>query len=250
MRLGTRIFLCYLAIVVLCFYYPVNWMWGNLRVRYLEGVEDPLVDQANILAELVGTQMGDKGFQPDKFFEVFDRINRRPLSARIYSLDKTRVDTRIYITDTVGKVVFDSEGMESVGNDFSGWRDVKLILAGKYGARSTKRHPKDSTSTVLYVAAPIFVKGKIAGVLTVAKPTTNINNFLKSARPQLLRVFGISGAVAVLLCLLVSIWIARPIRRLTQYANEIREGRRAPLPKLNRGEIGEMGRAFEKMRTA
>ena len=37
---------------------------------------------------------------------------------------------------------------------------------------------------------------------------------------------------------------------MTQYANEIREGRRASLPKLNRSEIGEMGRAFEKMRTA
>ena len=195
MRLGTRIFLCYLVIVVLCFYYPLNWMWGSLRVRYLEGVEDPLVDQANILAEVVGTQMDEKGFQPDKLSELFERIYRRPLSAKIYSLEKSRVDTRVYIANSDGKVVFDSQSMETVGQDFSGWRDVKLTLAGKYGARSTKRHPKDSTSTVLYVAAPIIVKGKIAGVLTVAKPTTNINNFLRSARPQLLRVFGISGAL-------------------------------------------------------
>jgi two-component system sensor histidine kinase CreC len=250
MRLGTRIFISYLVIFILCFYYPINWMLENLRVRYLEGVEDPLVDQANILAAIVGAQMEQKEFRPEELFRTFEGLSHRPLTAKIYNLDKTHVDTRIYITDTRGKVLFDSEDRGRVGEDYSHWRDVRLTLNGEYGARSTKRDPNDSTSTVLYVGSPVLVKGKIAGVLTVAKPTTNINNFLKSAKPQLLRVFGISGAAAVALSLFVSIWITRPIRRLTRYAHEIRQGRRGSFPKLNRSEIGEMGRAFEKMREA
>jgi hypothetical protein len=32
----------------------------HLRIRYLEGVEDPLVDQANILAAIAGNEM-EKG---------------------------------------------------------------------------------------------------------------------------------------------------------------------------------------------
>jgi two-component system sensor histidine kinase CreC len=199
MRLGTRIFICYLVIFILCFYYPINWTLKNLRVRYLEGVEDPLVDQANILSGMVGAQIERKEFKPERLFETFSTIYQRPLSAKIYNLNKDRVDTRVYITDAAGKVLFDSEDRTLVGEDYSHWRDVRLTLNGQYGARSTKQDPKDSTSTILYVASPIRLKDKTIGVLTVAKPTTNINRFLKSAKPRLLEVFGISGAAAVLL---------------------------------------------------
>ncbi len=250
MRLGTRIFICYLAIFVVCFYYPVHWTLGTLRVRYLEGVEDPLVDQAGILAAMVGSQIEAKEFKPEKLYKTFEGIYRRPLLAKIYDFDKTHVDTRVYITDAYGKILFDSEDESLIGTDYSNWRDIKLTLNGKYGARSTKQNLKDPTSSVLYVASPIIVDGKIAGVLTVAKPTTNINNFLKSARPRLMRVFGIFGAAAVLLSLFVSMWITRPIRRLTRYANDAREGKRGSFPSLDRSEIGEMGKAFEKMREA
>jgi len=250
MRLGTRIFICYLVIFIVCFYYPVHWTLGNLRVRYLEGVEDSLVDQASILAAMVGSQIAAREFHPENLYRTFDGIYQHLLSAKIYKFEKTHVDTRVYITDADGKVLFDSEGRKLIGEDYSNWRDVKLTLNGKYGARSTKQNLKDPTSTVLHVASPILVADKMAGVLTVAKPTTNINNFLKSARPRLLRIFGIFGAAAVVLSLFVSIWITQPIRRLTRYANDVREGRRGSFPTLDRSEIGEMGMAFEKMREA
>jgi two-component system sensor histidine kinase CreC len=250
MRLGTRIFICYLVIFIVCFYYPVHWTLGTLRVRYLEGVEDSLVDQASILAGVVGSQMEAEEFKPERLYKTFENIYQRPLPAKIYDFDKTRVDTRVYLTDAYGKVLFDSEDRSLIGEDYSNWRDIKLTLDGKYGARSTKQNLKDPTSTVLYVASPVIGGGKIAGVLTVAKPTTNINNFLNSARPRLLRMFGIFGTAAVLLSLFVSIWITQPIRRLTRYANDVREGRRTSFPRLDRSEIGEMGKAFEKMQEA
>ncbi len=250
MRLGTRIFIFYLAIFVVCFYYPVHWMLGTLRVRYLEGVEDPLVDQASILAAIVGSQIETKEFNPERLYKTFETVYQRGLPAKIYDFDKTHVDTRVYVTDARGKILFDSEDRGHIGEDYSNWRDVKLTLDGKYGTRSTRQNLKDPTSTVLYVASPIIAGGKIAGVLTVAKPTTNINNFLNSARPRLLKMFGIFAAAAALLSLFVSMWITQPIRRLTRYANDVREGRRGSFPRLGRSEIGEMGKAFEKMREA
>jgi two-component system sensor histidine kinase CreC len=213
-------------------------------------VEDSLVDQASILAAMVGSQMEAKEFKQEKLYKTFENIYRRQLPAKIYDFDKTHVDMRVYITDAYGKVLFDSENRKLIGEDYSNWRDIKLTLDGKYGARSTKQNLKDPTSTVLYVASPIIVDGKTAGVLTVAKPTTNINNFLKSARPRLLKIFGIFGTAAVLLSLFVSMWITQPIRRLTRYANDVREGRRTSFPRLDRSEIGEMGTAFERMREA
>ena len=65
MKLGLRIFGCYLIIFLLCFSYPIAWVLDNLRVRYLEGVEDPLADQANMLAEIIGQQMADGTFSPE-----------------------------------------------------------------------------------------------------------------------------------------------------------------------------------------
>ena len=106
------------------------------------------------------------------------------------------------------------------------------------------------TSSVLYVAAPIRVKGEITGVLTVAKPTVNINSFLKTAKPRIAAVGGLAAAAAIVLSLVASFWITRPIRRLTAYANDIRAGRRVDLPALDKSEIGAMGQAFEKMRIA
>lgn len=250
MKLGARIFICYIVIFAVCFYYPVDWMLTNLRTRYLEGVEDPLVDQANILAALVETEFEKDAFRPERLASVFQRVYQRRLDTRIYDLDKAGVDQWIYITDRNGRVIFDSQDQDNVGEDYSNWRDVRLTLEGRYGARTTRSDPEDLTSSVLYVAAPIRVDGEIAGVLTVAKPTVNINSFLKTAKPRIVTVGSLAAAAAVVFSLVASFWITRPIRRLTAYANAIRAGHRVELPPLDRSEIGTMGQAFENMRVA
>jgi two-component system sensor histidine kinase CreC len=247
MRLGTRIFLSSLVIFVVCFSYPVRWFFDNLRVRYLEGVEEPLVDQANILAAMVGREMEGKAFDREKWHRAFENVRSRSLSAKIYNLLKTDVEMRIYITDASGKIVFDSEDRQNVGADYSDWQDVRLTLEGQYGARTTAADIHDQRTKVLYVAAPVLVNGAVAGVLTVGKPTTSINNFLKGAKPQIVKVAALAGLAAVLLSYIASLWITRPIRRLTRYADDVRRGNRVKFPELDRSEIGEMGAAFAKM---
>ncbi len=250
MKLGLRIFICYFAIFAVCFYFPIDWVLDNLRTRYLEGVEDPLVDQANILASIAGKEMAEGTFDPEKWRTIFKDVYSRKPSARIYELDKMNVDMSIYITDNTGKVIFDSDNINNIGKDFKEWRDVGLTLAGKYGARTTRKDPNDNKTSVLYVAAPIEVNNKLAGVLTVVKPTTNINNFIDSARPRILRVSLISALAALGLSLLATLWIIRPISRLKLYAEDVRNGKRVALPGLDHTEIGDMGHAFERMKEA
>ncbi|MFZ1984829.1 MAG: hypothetical protein WAU91_10480, partial [Desulfatitalea sp.] len=153
MKLGLRIFGCYLVIFLLCFSYPIAWVLDNMRTRYLEGVEDPLVDHANILAEIVGRQMAAGRFRPDDLQKYFQAVYERRLETRIYHLDKERVDVQVYITDARGKVLFDSLHPENIGADYTQWRDVALTLEGRYGARTSLADPADPTSSVLYVAA-------------------------------------------------------------------------------------------------
>jgi two-component system sensor histidine kinase CreC len=250
MKLGLRIFGCYVVIFCLCFAWPVGWMLDSLRTRYLEGVEDPLVDQANILAGVVGSMMADNGFDAEAFYKTFTAIYQRPLDIRIYHLAKTCVDLAVYITDAHGKVIFHSRDSGQVGADYSHWRDVQLTLEGAYGARTSLADPADPQSSVLFVAAPVLVDGQITGVLTVAKPTANINSFLQQAKPRIIKVVVLAMLAAVLFGYLVALWITRPIQRMTDYANAVHDGKPAVFPKLDRTEIGSMGRALQKMQAA
>lgn len=250
MKLGLRIFGCYLFIFLICFSYPVSWVLDNLRTRYLEGVEDPLADQANILAEIVGRQMALDQFDVATFWQTFQRIYARELNSRIYHLTKDRVDLSVYITDARGKVIFDSLNPGNIGADFTKWRDVQLTLNGRYGARTTLADPADKKSSVLYVGAPILANGKIKGVLTVAKPTTNINSFLQAAKPHFLGVAAMAVAAVIVLSFLAAYWMVRPIKALTTYAASIQPGRQSAFPALDRTEIGDLGRALKRMQKA
>ena len=250
MRLATRIFLSFLLISVVCFAYPLSHFVRDLRTFFLESVEDPLADQANILAALVGTRMEENRFDPQELARIFQQTYSRSLSASIYGFPKTGVDLRVYITDAAGKVTFDSREPKNIGADYSRWRDVALTLRGQYGTRTTRSDISNPASSVLYVAAPILVKGRIAGVLTVAKPTTNINSFLQRERPIILRRWYLAAILAIVLSYAVSLWLTRPIKRLTRYANDVRDGKRVALPPVGHSELRDMALALENMRDA
>ena len=250
MRLGAVLFLAHLLILALCFSYPLEQVGKRLRTAYLESAEEPLVDTANLMAAFVGQQIEGGNFSAEEFYRVFEEARGRKVAARIYEMRKDSVDLSVYITDAKGIVLFDSDNRETIGEDFSLWRDVKLTLEGEYGARVRRDPNNPDAPAALFVAAPIRVAGKIAGVLTVIKPTTNIAAFVSAAMPRIFRIGAISLASAIILGLGVSMWVTRQVGRLTRYANNVREGRRVPFPKLARTELKTMGIAFEKMREA
>ncbi len=247
MRLGAGLFCAYLAIFALCFAYPITYIAKSLRVAYLESAEEPLVDMANVLAAFVGGS-ADGALDPERLYEIFSEASQRQVSARIYATLKEHVDVRVYITDESGIVVFDSASRDTVGEDYSQWRDVRLTLAGSYGARVQNSLEQPESPLVLFVAAPVYIDGKIAGVLTVAKPTNSINAFLQNARPRFLGTLVVSAGAAIVLSLLVSLWLGQQVRRLTRYADDVRRGLRVPFPSLARTELLTMGVAFDKMR--
>jgi len=248
--LRARVISSFVILVGVGFYILVNWVMGEMRPRYLESVEDSLVDSAQVLAVLVASESNDTSPNVTPLREAFGRLPTQPLSAKIYDLLKTKTDVRVYVTDAKGTVVFDSQSPSDEGKDYSGWRNVALALQGQYGARTS--HETDNPNySVLHVSSQILKKdGTLLGVLTLAKPTTNINFFLANARPKIMIAGGIAAISVIVLGILVSIWITYPIRRLRDYARDVRDGREAALPKLGRSEIGDMGQAFEEMREA
>jgi len=204
-KIRTRIILSFVLVVGVGFYFLVDHILGELRPRYLEAVEEVLVDESNLLAAFLESQMRDAKIPVERLKAAFDRLGERSFSAKIYKLTKTKVDERLYVTDAQGRVVFDSEGRDE-GQDFSQWRDVHLTLLGDYGARTSRDHPENPGSSVLHVAAPIRFDGKIVGVLTLRKPTASINFFLETARPSIVIAGAVAATAVILLGILLSSW--------------------------------------------
>ncbi|NLI47976.1 MAG: two-component system sensor histidine kinase CreC [Acidobacteria bacterium] len=250
MSIRLRIFLGFCLAIIAGFLALSLWITEDIRLQPLKSTEEAMVDTANILAAGLEDRLREE--RPDimDLRAAMDRALRRKLDARLYQLEKRAVTTRVYVTDARGIVIYDSHGGIDEGKDYSRWNDVYLTLRGRYGARATRGDAKDFYSTVLYVAAPVHAGGRLAGVLTVAKPVNSVKVFITEITRRIALAAVISFLAAAVLSFVVSTWITRPLDRLAGYAQSVRDGRRAGLPPLGSSEIRTLGQAFEQMRDA
>ena len=250
LSIRARVILSYLMIVGVGFFFLTRKMSNDVRPRYLEAEEEAMVDIANVLAAMAEQFWSGDQMDLTSFRTAYDAALTRKFSARIYDLTKSSLDLHVYVADAAGRVVFDSNEGKLVGADYSRYNDVYLTLRGKYGRRSTRTVKSDPATSVLYVAAPIFHGGRIAGVLTVAKPLASMGDFMKRTQKHILLHGTAAAAGAVLMGVLFSAWLTYPIRNLITYAKAIRDGRRTARPHLGHSEIRTLGIAFEEMRDA
>jgi len=247
MKIGLRILLGYFVIVALA-----AWLLGNVFVQQVkpgvrQAMEDTLADTANTLAELAADDFLAGHIADGRFARRMQALGERDIDARIWSFRKQASDYRVYVTDARGMVVFDSTGRD-VGRDYSRWNDVYLTLRGQYGARSTRSDPDDEDSTVMHVAAPIRdADGRIAGVLTVAKPNRAIAPFIERSQQAVLRWGLVLLGTALLVGVLAAWWLSRQLGRLRRYAQAVTAGERVEVPRTA-GEFGDLGRALATMR--
>jgi two-component system sensor histidine kinase CreC len=246
-KIALRVLLGYFLIVALAALLLGNVFVQQVKPGVRQAMEDTLADTANVLAELASDDLLAGRIAEGRFAARVRAMARRDLDARIWGEAKRHASYRIEVTDAHGIVVFDSAGKE-VGRDNSRWNDVHRTLRGQYGARSTRDDPEDETSTVMYVAAPIFdAEGKIAGVLTVSKPNRSIQPFIERSQDTILRWGWVLLGSALLVGVLAAWWLSHQLAALRRYADAVALGERASLPDAA-GEFADLGRALESMR--
>ena len=227
----------------------VRDLLADLEFQSFQAAEVLMVDASNILAASVEQDSEGKA-EPDTsgLAASLAAARNRAFHARIFDAERKAVGMQVHVTDARGKVIYDSEDLR-VGKDFSAYRDIALTLAGKYGARSSRADKDDKNSSVLHVAAPVRDGANIIGVLVVTIPQADFFPFVRARVMRTLGSAALIGSGVVLLALAVFFWLLRPIRRLTSYAQAIREGRRVPLPPLGKSrEAITLGSAMENMR--
>ncbi len=250
MSLRIRIILTYVLLTAASFSCIIWLILNDVRPRYLEALEEPTVDIAELLAASLSQQMRGGTLNLENIGAAMTALSKREFSAKIYNITKRNVTLRVYVTDAKGILLYDSTGQYEPGIDFSRWRDVYLTLHGRYGARSTKVIPDNPSSRVIYVAAPILKQdGTIAGVVSVGKPTNSVTFLISIAQKRFALSLALVGLSAVALAVVLSAWITRPVKRLTEYAHSVRAGQPRPLPALGSSEIGMLGAALDEMQT-
>lgn len=248
MNITLRLLLGYFLIVGLASWFVLNVFTQEVKPGVRQTMEETLVDTSQLLAEIAGASLDDGKVNTEAFSTAFKRYQLRTPRATIWGLKKNSTDLRVYMTDLRGIVIYDSSG-NALGQDFSRWNDVYLTLQGKYGARSTRTNPDDERTSVMHVAAPIMdSNGKLAGVLTVAKPTANVQPFIDRSSSRIQRAGWLLMGGALLIGLIFTWWLTRSINLLRRYARDVSSGKKTDLPNLGQGELGELGRALAEMR--
>ncbi len=248
MSLTSRLLFGFAMIAGIGFWLMMDQVLERVERQYLEAAEEPMVDMANAMAEMLARDVkADGSIDTAALKTAFEAVEKRRFEAKIYSHTKTMVNMDVYVTDALGKVLYDSLHPEFIGT-VSTNRDVNLTLTGRYGARSTRDNQRDPNSSIMYVAAPIHAYGRLAGVVAVAKPQESTFKYRDETKAWLTRTIGSLVLCMVLGSFLLARWTTRPIRRLTDYADAITRGERPPVPRLHGIEMKTLGTAFEKMR--
>ena len=226
-------------------------MWrllADIDPRYRESAEESLVETAHLMASLLEAR-SEGGLDVTWMEPLFRDLYARRFEADIFGVRKESVELRAAVVDAQGIVLFDSLGRHE-GKDFSQWRDVKLALAGKYGARTSPDLDGDANTSVMVVAVPVRVGGRIVGAVSVAKPALSFGQFIEAARRKTLLVGLTAGVSVLLLAVFVSLWLVRPFGMVTDYLADVRRERRFDLRLLGRRAVGSIGAAFNEMRDA
>jgi two-component system, OmpR family, sensor histidine kinase ChvG len=248
--------------------------------QLLDAQERSMVQQGRVLSAALS---GRGPLERDETQRVLKQLNRR-LDARLRVVDRdggVLGDTsrlgprekkaapppappqpaRLNFLYRIGAFLFDlpkkllpgpepppSEPEEATAGRLEG-REVRAALAGRYG-RATRVTP-GQRSVTLSSAIPIESGGEVMGAVVVSQSTYRILQDLYAIRLRISEVCAASLGVALVLSLLVSATIARPLRGLRDEAAAILD-RRGRLKGTFRGlrrkdEIGDLARALEEL---
>lgn len=246
-----RLYLLYFLMVGGSAWFIASRSFQILETSVNQAAEEILIDTANLLAELAAQNSQNGRINTQRFQSLMPAYLQRRFDAAIYQSVKKQPDLQIYITDQSGKVLFDSTG-QSVGEDFSRWRDVSLTLKGHYGARSSPLSPQTGTVVSeqekgLFVAAPIKHNNAIIGVLTVIKGKIPLGGYITLSTQQITAYALLVFVIALFAGTFITWWLWRSINKLSNYAKQLGNGQHVLQPKIIHSDFKPLADAVETM---
>ena len=251
LSIGIKVFLTYLIIGSGISWYLVEETPKELSKEIDKAAEDVMIDSANLLAQLVSSDIQDGKINLEDISSVISKYSNRKIDAKIYDVEKEKTSLDIYIADDKGIVIYDSTN-RYVGQDFSKDNDVYLTLKGEYGARASSYDrsnpdPKPDEKA-FYVAAPIYYGEQIIGSLTVVKKAEVLREFFASQESQIKYYAVMIFIVAMLFGAGVSFLVSRSATKLIRYTTDLSKGKQVEAPNIRQVEFSELAEAIKNLR--
>jgi two-component system, OmpR family, phosphate regulon sensor histidine kinase PhoR len=208
----------------------------TIRQTYIKGLEAHLLKEAQLIAS--------------------------EFSSKMQELHPDAIDAQLKIWSNLTKyryTIVDAEG-EVVGESFQNRTTMEnhldrpeIIAAEVDGQGSAIRFSETLGYEMMYTAVPIQLDGKILGFVRIAVPVKNIQNQIG----EISRILLLTALIAILASILLALWISlqatRPLRKLTQAANQISRDLQednfelSPITPTSFDEIGDLTHAFNAM---
>ncbi len=270
--LRIKLLFSHLAVIVLAMLLSGALLLSFLERYFLEAIEDSLVAQAQITAQtlipgamVVGADAEPQTAEDVATVNVLQQRRVSNISVQTQNLAVpepgvtvgdvdlsylaetslelgTQLETRIRVVDVKGVVVLDSWN-DDVDESL---RDDALIakaLTGQYASRTERGDVNTMT-----VAVPTLVNGGLVGAVYLGQPLTDATTVVRDVRSRLLMSTVIALLLSGIVGLVFSRAITRPVRRLTEAAGAVAQGRLdTQVPARSRDELGQLSRAFNAM---
>lgn len=233
--LATRFLFVYLLLSLLTVA-TLTWRSGTqLSTALEEEYEHELELQAFVVASALTSDMEDMLKGKRSPVEVLALVRRFA----------TDTDSRITVLNTNQEVVFSTDPAVPPGAP-QNFPEITAALVNQ--EQHHVRVDEYTGDERLYVAAPIREEDHLLGVVQISIPWERVQGRIYGEWTRLL----ITGSLAVLANILVSLWLAfsitRPLYELTAAAHDIAAGhlsRRIPI--TSRDEVGRLAQAFNEM---
>ena len=229
--IGWRISITFVVLILVSMGGLSAYLLHFVRDNYLANLRTQLTAQAQLVGDASQKYLGGK--EIEDIDALADRLGNKSGS-------------RITIIDAYGVVLGDSERDPRIMENHADRPEIIQALAR--GVGSSIRYSTTLECDMMYVAVPIIIDGKVAGVARVSLPLAEIDKALGLVNRVIISGTAVAALAAILVALLISRATTRPINRLTQMSRRMARGELdQQIEVTSRDEVGELAEAFNVM---
>ncbi|MEN6473097.1 MAG: ATP-binding protein [Syntrophaceae bacterium] len=226
-----KIFLSFIVVVITGSALTIVLSYEAIRAYYVHSTTDAMVARNRPLKN-----------------EALDALAERrvPELAALAHKYGTGTHTRITIIAPDGTVLADSAVDPATMYNHRSRPEVAEALKGANG-RSVRYSP-DLKKEMIYIALPVRRSGKILGVIRYSLSAEEITRLLSTLRDRIVLVSFLVGFLSLLISLIFSHLITRPLSELLKASNRIAAGDfEVHVPLSGNDELGDLGKGFNRM---
>jgi HAMP domain-containing protein len=205
MSLRGRLVLAFTYVLVLV----IVALCVPLALNLSRSVDTEVKNDARSQAQLVAAGTSGRLGNPDQLERLVERSSES-------------LGGRVIVVDSRGRLLADSSGQASRGDDYGTRPEISSALQGR--PTQGERHSDLLNEDLLFTAVPVAVNGRAAGAVRI---TESVDAVKAEQRNDVIALVGV-GAVALLLGLVVA-WLlagslAKPMRGLAATAGRVAHG--------------------------